>query len=128
MILSKTTLSQIQELSKLLSNPDNKLGVSWNHPEITIRCSLFSKLLVDENFVLVSGTSKTVGSPFTIIDPADPNEKSLLDLDIISRSLTNYIKELYIDNSLLYPMRERTARKQITWISWIWIYSWEVRY
>ena len=90
MILSKTTLSQIQELSKLLSNPDNKLGVSWNHPEITIRCSLFSKLLVDENFVLVSGTSKTVGSPFTIIDPADPNEKSLLDLDIISRSLTNY--------------------------------------
>ena len=41
--------------------------------------------------------------PFTRIDPANSDNKSCLDLVIMSKNLLNYLKELKIDKDRLFP-------------------------
>ena len=55
------------------------------------------ELLLSGDFSLVNSSSKVIGGPFTRFDPSDPDNKSCLDLVIVSVNMNKYVKELYID-------------------------------
>ena len=74
-------------------------------------------MLESEKFVLVNGTNKVKGGPFTRYDPSDPNcdeKKSCLDLFIISKELLKYVDKLIIDNKFtMTPCRPISKKKVV---------------
>merc|ERR1711954_157649 len=67
-------------------------------------------------YILVNGTSKTVGGPFTRYSPEDPdddNKKSMLDLVIASKNLFRYIIKLEIDKNLNWTPYRTINRNKI---------------
>ena len=58
--------------------------------KITYGGKLLKEFLSEDKYILVNATDKTVGGPFTRIDPSDPendSKKAALDLIIISKGL-----------------------------------------
>ena len=53
--------------------------------------SLIRQLIETGRYVLVNASDKVKGGPFTRYDPGDPNNKSVLDLVIVSSELENYV-------------------------------------
>ena len=75
------------------------LGVPGNHPEISLGGRLLRELLETGNWVLVNGLGEETvqGGPFTRKDPSTGSQ-SCLDLFIVSRELSPYVKKIVIDS------------------------------
>ena len=70
-----------------------------------------------EQYTLVNATDKTVGGPFTRIDPSNEESKSALDLVVVSNGLLKYVDSLVIDKERLFtPARPFLSAKLITQI------------
>ena len=61
------------------------------------------------DYVLVNSNDKCRGGPYTRYDPSCPEKeenKSTLDLVLVSLNLSSFVKELIIDSDRVYtPMR-----------------------
>ena len=93
----------------LLGNTNKHVGdlIDGNHDKVTKGGELIREFLSSGDYVLVNGTSKVIGGPFTRVDPADPDndlKKSCLDLVIMSRKLFNFVDSMTIDkNRVISP-------------------------
>ena len=76
-----------------------ELGITGNHPELSIGGKLLRELLASRNWVLVNGMGEetVIGGPFTRQDPAT-GILSCLDLFVVSRDVVPYIRSLEIDS------------------------------
>ena len=87
------------------------------------RVSHVGKLLLDflestEKYVLLNGSSKEIGGPFTRVEPTDPNDdtkKSILDLIIVSRDLLKYVDTFEIDNRRKYTPSHALKKNTLTY-------------
>merc|ERR1711954_38182 len=69
------------------------------------KVSSVGRLLIDflegnSDYVLLNGSSKEEGGPFTRVEPSAPNDdskKSILDFAIVSRDLYKYVENFRID-------------------------------
>ena len=68
-----------------------------NKPEVSKGGVLVRELLASKEYVLVNNTDKAEGGPFTRVDPGNANNRSCLDLCIISVNILPYIKRMIID-------------------------------
>ena len=69
---------------------------------------LIDEFLKSGKYVLINGTEKESGGPWTREDPSDPKKKSVLDLAIVSAELFEYVDSMIIDSN-----RTCTAFKRI---------------
>ena len=76
---------------------------------------LINNFLSAGDYVLVNKSEKAVGGPYTRIDPADPNKKSILDLCIISKELYPYVGSLKIDNDLVNTPYRTISRNKLVY-------------
>jgi hypothetical protein len=85
------------DLNKLVGQ--GNLGVTGNHPDISLGGRLLLDLLGTGNWVLVNGLGQEVvtGGPFTRKDPATGN-MSCLDMFVVSTNLLPYVQSLVIDS------------------------------
>ena len=74
--------------------------IDGNHEKVSIGGKLIEEFLSNSKYVLVNGTNKVEGGPFTRIEPSDPDsdaKKSCLDLMFVSKSLFKFIDKVKID-------------------------------
>ena len=70
----------VGDLNKLVGN--DMFGVTGNHSKVSMGGRLVRELIASEEYFLVNNMELARGGPFTRVDPADPREKSCLDLII----------------------------------------------
>ena len=85
----------IGDLNKLVGN--DKSEIKNNNPKVSFGGKLILELITEGNYLLVNGSEKCRGGPFTRQEPNNPDVESCLDLVIVSRGLIEYIQELVID-------------------------------
>ena len=91
------------DLNKLVGN--GEMGIPGNHSEVSVGGRLLIDLLASKNWILVNSLGQEIveGGPFTRKDPATGN-LSCLDLFIVSRELSPYVKKLQIDSKQKMPI------------------------
>ena len=91
--------------------------VEGNQSKVSFGGQLVRDLLSTENYILVNGTNKVKGGPFTRYDPSDPKcnaNKSCLDLFIISKELLKHVEKLVIDEHFtMTPCRPISRTKVV---------------
>ena len=92
------------DLNCKVGNDD--LGVSGNFPEISQGGTYVRSLFFSGKYILANNLSKCRGGPFTRFDPANPDNKTVLDL--VSGS------EIIIDSESKYPMQYTKVVKKKT--------------
>ena len=87
--------------------------MSQETKNISFGGSLVRDLLASEEYILVNNSDKTKGGPLPRFDPANKENKSCLELVIISACLEPFIKELLIDSAgereSLFPSLQTTS-------------------
>ena len=94
----------------LIGDANRHLGslIPGNIEKVSHGGELMKELLETDKYVLLNSSSKSRNGPWTRIDPADEENKSVLDLVIVSTGLEKYVDKLVIDSK-----RENTPFKQI---------------
>ena len=110
-------IEQKGEYGLIIGDLNKHIGnlVSGNHDKISFGGQLVRNLVETRNYVLLNGTSKTKGGPFTRYDPAKPENKTCLDLVIIPRDLLKYVQSLEIDKRLLFTPGRPVSKNKITY-------------
>ena len=99
----------VGDLNKLVGN--NMFGVTGNHSKVSMGGRLVRELIASKEYFLVNNMELARGGPFTRVDPADPREKSCLDLIIGSVGLRPYVESLVIDSNREHAMKRGVFKK-----------------
>ena len=88
-------------------------------PEKKSSCGgkLIEEFLDSGSYELVNASDKVIGGPYTRADPSDPNEdskKSVLDICIISKELSKYVKSLEIDRDKKFTPHYAISSNELT--------------
>ena len=91
----------------LLGDMNRKIGNDWlgvmgNKPEISKGGELIRDLLESKEYVLINNTELAEGGPFTREDPGNADNKSCLDLCIVSVNILPYVKRMFIDSGKMF--------------------------
>jgi hypothetical protein len=78
-----------------MSVGNDELGLVGNHAKISYGGNLLRETLAEGKLVLLNNLAE--GGPFTWLDPANPKNKSCMDLAICSVDLLPYVKGVVID-------------------------------
>ena len=100
----------------MLGDANKHIGdmIEGNNEKVSKGGELIREFLKDDDYVLVNGTSKVIGGPFTRVDPADPDndsKKSCLDLVIMSRKLFNFVDSMTIDKDRAFSPHSINNKK-----------------
>ena len=98
----------VGDFNKMIGN--DEFGVAGNHSKISSGGKLVRELLATEEYCLVNNMPVATGGPFTRVDPADPGNKSCLDLIICSVGLRPYIESLFIDRNREFAMKRAVVK------------------
>ena len=101
----------IGDLNKLVGS--EKSRIKDNKPKISFAGKLVLELISSGNYLLVNGSEKCNGGPFTRQEPNHPDVESCLDLVIVSKGLVEYIQELVIDKNRNFTPHRAGKRKVI---------------
>ena len=80
----------------------NKL-IKNNHEEVTAAGKMLLEFLDSNDYILINATDKSSEEPFTRYNNRDPDnkdEKSVLDLAIVSGNLFKYVEKLEVNKEL----------------------------
>ena len=108
------------EFVLLLGDLNKHVGdcIEGNHDKVTFGGQLIRNMLSTEKYILINGSKKAVGGPFTRYDPSDPacnEKKSCLDLFIISKELMKYVDNLTIDSNLIITASRPVSRNKLVY-------------
>ena len=76
---------------------------------------LVNDFLESGNYILLNNTAKTIGGPWTRVDPSDEDNKSILDFVIISKELEKYVQQMEIDKCRRFTAFRRNKNNSITY-------------
>ena len=71
--------------------------IPGNVDKTTYGGDLLIQFLKSDRYVLVNSSNKSSGGPWTRVNPADHDSRSVLDLAIISKDLFKYLEVMNID-------------------------------
>ena len=100
----------------IASDINKKLGndeycIKDNHEEISYGGMLVRKLIASGEYGYANNTDKVEGGPFTRINPANEENKTLLDVIILSKSLVKFLDKLIIDDNFKFPVQYPVKEK-----------------
>ena len=88
--------------------PGNKAKISYGG-------QFLREFLESEQYTLVNATDKTVGGPFTRIDPSNEESKSALDLVVVSNGLLKYVDSVVIDKERLFTTARPVSKCKVNY-------------
>ena len=102
----------------LLGDMNKHVGdlINGNHEKVSPGGKLIRELLKTKKYVLINGTNKVKGGPFTRYNPTAPNDddlKSCIDLIIISKELLKYVDEVIIDKNFNFTPGKPIGRNKM---------------
>ena len=105
-----TRVEAREEHLVIIGDANRHLGsyIPGNIEKVSYGGELMKELLETGKYVLINSTEKTRNGPWTREDPSNNDNKSVLDLVIVSSGLEKFVDEMVIDNT-----REFTPFKQI---------------
>ena len=89
--------------------------IPGNDPKVSFGGQMIRSLIDSDKYVLINGSSKVTGGPGTRENPAIPEQKSALDLVIVSTELEKYIKGMEIDDSRKFSPFRRTPSGKVSY-------------
>ena len=89
-------------------------GVKDNHNDVSTGGNIIRKFLQAGKHILVNNTDICKGGPFTRVDPANKDRKSVLTLVIVSKALFPLIESLEIDKDNRWAPVKATKTRRIT--------------
>ena len=104
------------EFGLLMGDLNKHVGnlVEGNTDYVSFGGQLVRNLIETGKYILVNGTDKARGGPFTRYDPARPGKKSCIDLVILSKELLKYVHRLEIDKHLVCTPGRPINKKKTT--------------
>ena len=105
-----TKIEMRREHLVIIGDTNRLIGniVNANNEKISFYGKLIRNFLKDGEYKLVNSSSKVKGGIWTREDPADKENKSVLDIVIVSSALEKYVKVMEVDSE-----RKFTSFKQI---------------
>ena len=92
----------IGDLNKHVGNDEK--GVEGNLEKISFGGQFIRDLVDSGDYLIMNNSDKCVGGPWTWRDPANPNNRSCLDLVIVSSQLSPFVEEILVDSDRKYGM------------------------